>query len=262
MPTDAGAYRLFAYAYNGKDRVATANYPVKVSASAAVSAATSAMTPEEKEKMKPAEVKFPFVLFADGLEKSPYNPTGFMPEGIDKVLTLNGKCTDNPHTGKTCIKVVYDKTSGWGGIVWQNPDNDWGKLPGGYNLTGAKVLSFWARGEKGGEKATFGFGLLTDKDKNAYFDTDKGELKDVVLTKNWHPYFIYLDDKDLSRIKTAFWIVTGANNGKATTFYVDDIQYSMGDEPVVISPKLADVKPAEKKADEPKPAEKKAEGEK
>jgi hypothetical protein len=48
----------------------------------------------------------------------------------------------------------------WGGVVWQHPANDWGDANGGFNLTGAKKLTFWARGEKGGEKVSFEFGLL------------------------------------------------------------------------------------------------------
>ena len=47
------------------------------------------------------------------------------------------------------MKVKYKAPGNWTGIAWQNPANDWGDLPGGYDLTGAKKLTFWARGEFG-----------------------------------------------------------------------------------------------------------------
>ena len=47
---------------------------------------------------------------------------------------------------------------GWAGVAWQNPANNWGEFDGGYNLTKAKKLSFWARGDKGGEIVEFKLG--------------------------------------------------------------------------------------------------------
>ncbi|RKY34931.1 MAG: hypothetical protein DRP78_05960, partial [Candidatus Omnitrophota bacterium] len=62
-------------------------------------------------------------------------------------------CKDNPYSGKTCIKITYTaeakQGANWSGIYWQWPPNNWGEKRGGYDLTGAAKLSFWARGEKG-----------------------------------------------------------------------------------------------------------------
>ena len=221
MPRATGKYRLFLFAYNTQGGVATANFPIKVAGDAV------AQTPEEKAAEQPKSAKMPFALYNDSIDAWPYNPTGFMPAGIGTTLTLDAKCADNPHTGKTCMKISYGKSDGWGGIVWQNPDNDWGTLAGGYNLTGAKVLTFWARGANGGEKATFGMGLLkkSGKPEQLYWDSGSAEMKDVILTKEWKRYNISVEGKDLSRIKTGFWLVTGATGGEPTTFYLDDMEY-------------------------------------
>ena len=32
---------------------------------------------------------------------------------------------ENPHSGESCIKCVFSDPKGWGGIVWQNPANNW-----------------------------------------------------------------------------------------------------------------------------------------
>src|SRR5439155_27036128 len=56
---------------------------------------------------------------------------------------------------KTVIHISYSaqakQNNGWAGIYWQNPANNWGNRPGGFNLNGAKKLIFKAKGEKGGE---------------------------------------------------------------------------------------------------------------
>ena len=202
--------------------MATANFPIKVDGE------PIPKTAAELEAEKPKVAKLPFVLYSDDIEAMPYNPTGFMPAGIGTMLSADAKCPETPHSGKTCMKVDYKDTKGWGGIVFQNPDNDWGQMAGGYDITGAKTLTFWARGEKGGEKVSFGFGLLNGpkKEGQAFGDTAKGEAKDTILTKDWKQYTIDVAGKDLTRIKTGFYLVTGPTAGAATTFYLDDIQFA------------------------------------
>ena len=161
----------------------------------------------------------PFSVYAEAGDKLTYIPSGYM--GDTGNIKMNDDDTSNPHSGKTALKVQYTSGNGWGGVVWQSPANDWGEKPGGLDLTGAKKLSFWARGAEGGEKVSFSFGIL-DKAKNA--DTSKGEIKDQALTKEWKQYSIDLDGKDLSQIKTGFVWILGAK-GDPITFYLDDVKY-------------------------------------
>jgi len=172
----------------------------------------------QSEVPTPAAPAAKLIVYAD-VTSSPYVPSGWM--GNYGAVRMDDRCTTNPHEGATCMKLQYLAPGQWGGIIWQDPPNDWGDKPGGYNLSGATKLTFWARGETGGEKVKFVFGVI--KREKPHFDTASGEL-DVVLTRDWTQYSIDLAGKDLSRIKTGFgWTVSG--QGKPITFYVDDVKY-------------------------------------
>ncbi len=66
-----------------------------------------------------------------------FTPTGLMGDCGD--IHIVETWADNPHSGKTCIRVVYDAAGNgphecnyqgpcnWGGLYWQHPPNNWGK---------------------------------------------------------------------------------------------------------------------------------------
>jgi len=197
-----GVYRLYMTASDGTGGGAAANVPIKVDGPAGQ-----------------VRVKLPLAVYADG-SSSPWVPSGWM--GTHDALTMDAECTDSPHTGEHCLKFVYDEPGMWVGVAWQHPANDWGELPGGFDLTGATRLTFWARGKEGGETIDFALGILgTDK---PYHDTAKAERKGVELKREWKRYSIDLDGEDLSRIKTPFvWTLDG--HGRPVTFYLDDIRF-------------------------------------
>ena len=167
------------------------------------------------------KAKLPFVVYADkGSAENHYSPSGWM--GNTKAIKMDEGWSKDPHAGKTCCRFEFTGTDDWGGVVWQDPANDWGDKPGGWNLTGAKKLTFWARGENGGEVVSFKFGIL-GADKQ-YYDSAGDGLDGVKLTKDWKKYEIDLGGKDLTRIKTGFvWSLAG--QGKPVVFYLDDIRY-------------------------------------
>lgn len=168
-----------------------------------------------------AKVSLPLVIYSDGQGQSPYIPAGWM--GNPSAIKYDGNCTTHPRKGNSnCLKIQYTSSSGWGGIAWQNPANNWGDQSGGFNLTGAKTLSFWARGKKAGQVVTFGFGLIGSNKK--YHDTAKGK-RNVTLTTHWKKYSISLKGKDLKRIVVGFFWTAAAANGKPFTFYLDKIEY-------------------------------------
>ncbi len=205
MPSFGGAYRLFAYARDGKNGAAVANIPLFVEGGAKAPASTT------------KKASLPLDLTPEN-GAAPYAASGFM--GNTGAIALETS-TDNPHSGKSALKAQYNATDNWGGVVWQSPVNDWGDAPGGWDLSGAKKLTFWARGAQGGEKVEFGYGVL-DRDKK-YYDTAKGKLT-ATLTNAWKQYEIPIGDVDLSRIKTGFyWTAAGA--GAPVTFYLDDIRW-------------------------------------
>ena len=160
--------------------------------------------------------------------KSPDNhfiPSGWMGDYGD--MKFNDKFMEKPHGGTTSIQIIYNNkaTQGarWAGIYWQNPPNNWGTRPGGYDLTGAKKLTFWARGDKGGERIEeFKIGGITGE----YADSDVAGIGPVVLTTDWQQFTIDLEGKDLSSISGGFcWATNLDVNPDGATFYLDDIKY-------------------------------------
>ena len=204
IPASGGLYRIYAYAHDGKGGAALANAVLKVDA--------PILPP------KPAKATLPTTMIGDGAVTT-WSPSGYM--GDTGAIKMDAASTVQPHSGTTCLQVTFDKPKGWGGVVWQSPANDWGSAPGGLNLTGAKSLTFWARGTNGGEKAKFGFGII-GKDK-PFHDSAKAELA-VTLSKDWTSYTIDLAGKDLSCIKSGFsWVVAG--QGAPVTFFLDDVRW-------------------------------------
>lgn len=168
----------------------------------------------------------PFTVYIDqGGRGNHYIPSGWMGDYGD--LKMNPGCTQGPHGGKTCIQITYSgkmtQNAGWSGIFWQYPANNWGTKPGGFNLSGAKRLSFWARGAKGGEKiAEFKVGGIAGE----YPDTDSASSGPVELTPQWKQYSIDLNGKDLSNIIGAFaWAASKDDNPDGFIMYLDDITF-------------------------------------
>jgi hypothetical protein len=207
MPKGGGGYRLFAFVHDDQGGAAAANVPLFVKG------------PVILPQAKPASL--PLVVYDEGDQpKQPFIPTGWM--GNTKGLRVDISCDEMPHAGKTCLRVEYRDKEGWAGVVWQNPANNWGDQPGGWNLTGAKKLTFWGRGAKGDEVVNFEFGLI-GKDKKSP-DTGKGKLERVKLSKDWQQYTIDLQGKDLTRIQTGFALVV-SGQGPPVVFFLDDVKY-------------------------------------
>ncbi len=154
-----------------------------------------------------------------------YVPSGMMGDYWDVVV--DEKCVISPHSGTTCVKVVYNKKASqgarWAGVYWQDPKSNWGSTPGGYDHTGAKKLTFWARGEKGGERIEqFKAGGITGE----YGDSDSAAESAVVLTTQWRQFTLDLQGKDLSVISGGFCLTINLDmNLDGAVFYLDDIRY-------------------------------------
>ena len=206
MPKDGGSYRLFAFVHDDHGGAAVANVPLHVKG------------PVTLPKAKAATL--PLVVYDEAGGIQPFVPAGWM--GNAKAIQVDPKCETRPHAGKTCVRCDFTENQGWGGVVWQSPEGDWGDRAGGFDLTGAKTLSFWARGEKGGETVTFLFGLFPKSKR--FFDTGSGKLDRVKLTGEWAEYRIEVTGKDLTRIKSGFAWTTAAE-GSPVTFYLDDVRW-------------------------------------
>jgi len=178
--------------------------------------------------LKAQEVEYfqPFNVYTDkNARGNHYIPSGYMGDYSD--LSYNDGWREESYSGATCIRIEYrpNVTQGarWAGIYWQSPANNWGDKKGGYDLTGATKLTFWAKGEKGGERVEeFKMGGIS----GAYADTDIAFVGPLVLTKKWKQYEIDLTGKDVSYISGGFcWSTNLDANPDGCTFYLDDIRY-------------------------------------
>jgi len=183
---------------------------------------------QEDQSSKSEEAQFKaFPIYTNiGSRDNHYVPSGFMPDG--QCLDFNDRWQENCHSEKTCIKIVYDiecskEGARWAGIYWQNPAHNWGSRKGGYNLSGATKLTFWARGENGGERIEeLKMGGVTGD----YPDTDSAFIGPVILTNEWKEYSIDLRGKDLTYISGGFsWSTNADVNPESCTFYLDDMRY-------------------------------------
>jgi len=178
------------------------------------------LTPESKT------AEFPFYVYADGGSlDNHYIASGWMGDYGD--MKIDGNWKNNPYSGSSCLKITYSAKASqgarWAGMYWQNPANNWGSKDGGLDLTGAVKLSFWARGENGGERIEeFKMGGIMGE----YSDSDSAGIGPVVLTKDWKQYSVDLRGKDLSYIIGGFcWSTNADVNPEGATFYLDDIKY-------------------------------------
>jgi len=171
-----------------------------------------------------------------------------------KQVKIDVACTENPHSGATCIKNTFTGLTELGGCYFQNgvlsgvdrkPSENWGKeADAGYNnLIGATKLTFWARGAKGGEWIeffAFGVGrkLDTGKPENGRAHPDsspKVSQKEnsgyIELSKEWKQYSIDLEGCNLTYVIGGFGWATNANMNPdgAVVFYLDDIKYILSE---------------------------------
>ena len=103
------------------------------------------------------------------------------------------------------------------------PANNWGEKPGGFDLSSFKRVTFWARGEEGGEKiAEFKVGGITGE----HGDSDSASIGPVTLTHDWKKYTIDLADKNLSHIVGGFcWSASRDDNPSGFTLFLDEVRF-------------------------------------
>jgi len=186
-------------------------------------------TYDPKLQKEEASTNFPFYVYADsGSLDNHFIPSGWMPATAAKDLRLDTNWKNYAFSGDTCIRVEYKNNSGtrWAGIYWQNPANNWGTIPNaGLDLQGATKITFWARGDKGGEVIyEFKTGGLASGE---YIDSDSSSIGPIELTTEWKEYTIDLRGKDLSYVIGGFAWATNidVNDPEGIVFYIDEIKF-------------------------------------
>ncbi len=184
-------------------------------------AAPARVAPSAAEERRVARAALPFSIYKECDDRQqPYCPSGWM--GNYSEIEQDDCWKKNPHSGRTCIRATYNGKGRWAGVVWQDPPNNWGDEPGGYDLTGATKVTLWARGETGREDVEFKAGLLGANRK--FQDTARVSSGKIHLTPKWQKYTVSLANRNLGQIISGFvWVVEGGT--APVTFYLDDIQY-------------------------------------
>ena len=144
-------------------------------------------------------------------------------------VELTAACEADPRVGKTCIKLTYaaEGESGWASLYWLHPKANWGQAAG-RDLKGAARLTFWARGEEGGEMVSFKMGGVPGPQR----DTAEAGLEKLALAPSWAKFTIDLSSADLSNVVGGFaCTITKVDNPEGCTFYLDEIRYEMPVEP-------------------------------
>ena len=158
---------------------------------------------ESDATIKPETKKqqaMPFYVYSDrSSAKNHFIPSGWMGDYGD--IKYEGTSKEDPYLGDTCIKITYNgkkaQNQGWAGIFWQNPAQNWGTADGGFDLSKATKLTFWARGAKGGERIEeFKVGGIMGE----FSDSDSSLIGPIILNKDWTQYTIDLKGKDMSYI--------------------------------------------------------------
>jgi len=157
-------------------------------------------------------------------------PSGWM--GSLSSITCTENWIENPHSGLTCIRITYntDNYTLWAGIYWLN-NNSWNGP--GINVyetfripyTRQLKITFWCRGETGGETVQFKIGGVSGAEDSIILPVESSWIK---LTKTWSKYEIDLSGQDLSNLVGGFcWVVNNVHNPSFNNIilYIDDINY-------------------------------------
>jgi len=167
----------------------------------------------------------PFYIYRDNDAHENHGaPSGWWGDFRDLMIDMKSK--ESPKEGSTCIKITYSaqgsKHADWAGMIWQHPPNNGGDLDGGIDFTGATKLTFWARGENGGEVIdAFKFGGTL----GAYPDSDTTGISEIILKREWTKYEIDLGESDIFYISGLFvWVASRHRNPHGFVIYLDEIK--------------------------------------
>lgn len=193
------------------------------------------VTKNQPVQLQARRAKLPLMVYGEGGKTSLYVPSGFMgdSEALKMSTTYESAPTASGEVGKTSLKIVYQPkgSAGWAGIYWLTPANNWGTVKGaGFDLSQAKRLTFWVRGDKGGEViAEIKVGGMS---AGQYPDSDEASLGPLKLSTAWEQYSIDLTNKDLRHIVGGFaFTMRRIDNVRGAKFYLDEISFDDGSAP-------------------------------
>jgi hypothetical protein len=172
-----------------------------------------------KRKFLVPKAKLPFYVYKDN-SNLPYVLAAYM--GDYKTIDVNLNNIEAVKSGKNAIKISFKGKNEWYGLGFVDPANDWGDILGGYNISGAKTFSFWAKASYDNLKVKAGFGLIEKGDKP--FPDSSKKIEELSLTTQWKKYSIKLKKLDLNCIRSGF-VIFVSGEGMSHTIFIDEIVF-------------------------------------
>lgn len=189
-----------------------------------ISATQSAIAMPPPTEEAPATI-CPFYIYFDyGSDLNHFVPEGWMGDTAD--ITFDDNYLLDAER-QNVIQIIYTPSGSeqFAGIYWWDPPGSFfGSKDGGFDLSCAKKVTFWARGEFGGEKAEFKVGGIDGTYKDSLLQPES--TGPITLTEKWVLYSIDLSEKDLSHTIGGFvWVTNKPSNPKGATIYLDEIRF-------------------------------------
>lgn len=175
-------------------------------------------TDNQANKYLVAKTTLPFYVYNDG-PNMPYSPSAIM--GNFEHVEVDTKNNEQILSGENALKISYNAPGDWFGVGLVDPPNDWGEILGGYDISGAKKFSFWAKADTDELITTIGFGLV-GKDKP--FPDSAVTSVEITLTNKWKRYSINIKKLNLSCIRSGL-VVVAKGKGYRYSIWLDDIVF-------------------------------------
>lgn len=180
----------------------------------------------------------PAVIYSDFPLGDLFVPSRYQGDWSD--LHYDACSKTSPHSGRTDLRVEYTADGvgqpngkGWAGILWDYPSQNMDDPNKSPDFNAYKNLSFYARGEQGGERVSFLLGGTQVGDFPS--SVTQPLVLEVTLTTKWQQYAFDLSGVDLSRLTDGFgWAVSACHNPNGAVFHLDDIQ--LGTEVIPTAP--------------------------
>ena len=119
-----------------------------------------------------------------------------------------------------CLRLVYEPgPTRWAAVYWQSHRE--AGIRAGKAVSGASRVTFWAKGDKGGE-------VIDAKGAGTPAVALLKNSKPVTLSGGWQHFEIELGDADLSDVNGAFgvkWRSFESENPDGLTVFLDEIRY-------------------------------------
>ncbi|MEQ9453429.1 MAG: tetratricopeptide repeat protein [Phycisphaeraceae bacterium] len=164
--------------------------------------------------------QLPVWVYDEPLTQQIYAPSGHMGETQTTNITIYARDESQPDRG-SFVRISLKPETSWAGIVWQDPPQNWGTRPGGFDLTAATRIVFDARSPQGHGLFTIGMGTRANDQHRA----DTGFIEEqFTATREWQTFYLDVSAIDRSRIFSGVvFVVSGT--AEQVTIDLDRIRY-------------------------------------